>query len=148
MRADHADVRLRFPSTMTGDLSYNAQGAQNWGYDPENYNVPEGSYSSDPSNPARVTEMKQMVKGLLGTTFARDHGWVIYNHVYKRGQPLTFNKTVRATTSGTMPTVRSCNNSELRWRYRLRQDAQVHRHSVTYWAKNYNVDGFDSISWV
>ena len=36
----------------TGDLSYNADGAQNWGYDPENYNVPEGSYSSDPSNPS------------------------------------------------------------------------------------------------
>ena len=49
----------------TGDLSYNAAGAQNWGYDPENYNVPEGSYSSDPSNPStRVAEMKQMVKEL------------------------------------------------------------------------------------
>ena len=42
----------------TGDLSYNAQGAQNWGYDPENYNVPEGSYSSDPIRPRALASPK------------------------------------------------------------------------------------------
>ena len=77
----------------TGDLSYNAQGAQNWGYDPENYNVPEGSYSSDPSDPAsRVTEMKQMVKGLHENDI-RVIMDVVYNHVYNAANH-SFNKTV------------------------------------------------------
>ena len=88
----------------TGDLSYNAAGAQNWGYDPENYNVPEGSYSSDPSNPStRVAEMKQMVKELHKNDI-RVIMDVVYNHVYNATRST---RRFRATTSGTMPTVRS-----------------------------------------
>ena len=54
----------------TGDLSYNAQGAQNWGYDPENYNVPEGSYSSIHPTPPRVTEINEWSRDCTGMTFA------------------------------------------------------------------------------
>ena len=65
----------------------------NWGYDPVNFNVPEGSYSSDPFNGAvRVREMKQMIKGL------HDHGIsavmdVVYNHVYD-AKSFCFNQIV------------------------------------------------------
>lgn len=54
----------------------------NWGYDPENYNVPEGSYSTDPYNGAvRVSEMKQMVKTLHDNQISVITD-VVYNHVY------------------------------------------------------------------
>ena len=54
----------------------------NWGYDPENYNVPEGSYSTDPYNGAvRVSEMKQMVKTLHDNQISVIMD-VVYNHVY------------------------------------------------------------------
>ena len=107
----------------TGDLSYNAAGAQNWGYDPENYNVPEGSYSSDPSNPStRVAEMKQMVKELHKNDI-RVIMDVVYNHVYNAA----------SHGSGLLLPVRCqrCARQQfrLRQRYRLRtqDDAQVHR---------------------
>lgn len=54
----------------------------NWGYDPQNYNAPEGSYSTDPYQPkVRIRELKEMIQGL------HDHGLrvimdVVYNHVY------------------------------------------------------------------
>ena len=54
----------------------------NWGYDPKNYNVPEGSYSTDPYNGAvRVKEMKQMVKTLHDNDINVIMD-VVYNHVY------------------------------------------------------------------
>ena len=65
----------------------------NWGYDPVNYNVPEGSYSTDPYNGAvRVAEMKQMVQGLHnnGISVVMD---VVYNHVYNASE-FCFNKIV------------------------------------------------------
>ena len=65
----------------------------NWGYDPQNYNVPEGSYSTDPFNgEVRVAEMKQMVKGLHdnGISVIMD---VVYNHVYNAGT-FCFNQIV------------------------------------------------------
>ena len=63
-----------------GDLSYNAQ--YNWGYDPQNYNVPEGSYATKPADPtSRILELKSMVE----TMHANDMRVimdVVYNHVY------------------------------------------------------------------
>lgn len=127
----------------TGDLSYNAQGAQNWGYDPENYNVPEGSYSSDPSDPAsRVTEMKQMVKGLHENDI-RVIMDVVYNHVYNAANH-SFNKTVpgyyfRYDDNGSLVNNSGCGNDTASERKMMRKYIVD---SVTYWAKNYNVDGF------
>ncbi|WP_239519343.1 type I pullulanase [Bifidobacterium ramosum] len=127
----------------TGDLSYNAAGAQNWGYDPENYNVPEGSYSSDPTDPAaRVTELKQMVKGLHknGLRVVMD---VVYNHVYNASEH-AFNKTVpgyyfRYDANGNLTNSSGCGNDVASERAMARKYIVD---SVTYWAKQYNVDGF------
>ncbi|MBT1181999.1 type I pullulanase [Bifidobacterium sp. CP2] len=127
----------------TGDLSYNAQGAQNWGYDPVNYNVPEGSYSSDPSDPsARVKEMKQMVKGLHknGLYVVMD---VVYNHVYNASTH-AFNQTVpgyyfRYDANGNLLSNSGCGNDVASERAMARKYIVD---SVTYWAKEYNVDGF------
>lgn len=127
----------------TGDLSYNADGAQNWGYDPENYNVPEGSYSSDPSNPSsRVTEMKQMVKGLHKNNI-RVIMDVVYNHVYNAANH-SFNKTVpgyyfRYDDNGSLVNDSGCGNDTASERAMMRKYIVD---SVTYWAKNYNIDGF------
>ena len=86
----------------------------NWGYDPVNYNVPEGSYATDPFNGAvRVTEFKQMVKGLHdnGISVVMD---VVYNHVYSAGE-FCFNKIVpgyfsRMTQAGTYSNGSGCGN--------------------------------------
>ena len=127
----------------TGDLSYNANGAQNWGYDPENYNVPEGSYSSDPSNPSsRVTEMKQMVKGLHKNNI-RVIMDVVYNHVHNAANH-SFNKTVpgyyfRYDDNGSLVNDSGCGNDTASERAMMRKYIVD---SVTYWAKNYNIDGF------
>ena len=66
----------------TVDESNLSKAQYNWGYDPKNYNVPEGSYSSDPYNgDVRIKEFKQMVKGLHdnGLSVVMD---VVYNHTY------------------------------------------------------------------
>ena len=127
----------------TGDLSYGADGAQNWGYDPENYNVPEGSYSSDPTDPsARVKEMKQMVKGLHdnGLRVVMD---VVYNHVYNASEH-AFNQTVpgyyfRYDVNGNLTNGSGCGNDVASERAMARKYIVD---SVTYWATEYKVDGF------
>ena len=115
----------------------------NWGYDPINYNVPEGSYSSDPSNPSsRVTEMKQMVKELHKNDI-RVIMDVVYNHVYNAANH-SFNKTVpgyyfRYDANGSLVNNSGCGNDTASERKMMRKYIVD---SVTYWAKNYNVDGF------
>ena len=115
----------------------------NWGYDPVNYNVPEGSYSTDPYNGAvRVAEFKQMVKGLHdnGISVVMD---VVYNHVYSAGE-FCFNKIVplyfsRVSDTGTYSNGSGCGNDTASER------AMVKKYivdSVKYWADEYHVDGF------
>ena len=115
----------------------------NWGYDPENYNVPEGSYSTDPYHgEVRVREMKQMVKGL------HDHGIsvvmdVVYNHVYD-AHTFCFNCIVpqyfsRVSDSGVYSAGSGCGNDTASER------SMVKKHivdSVKYWADEYHIDGF------
>lgn len=126
----------------TGDLSYGKQGAQNWGYDPENYNVPEGSYSTDPANPtARVKEAKQMIAGLhnAGLRVIMD---VVYNHVYDV-QKHSFNKTVPGYyfryKDGALNGNSGCGNDTASERQMMRKYIVD---SVKYWATHYNLDGF------
>lgn len=115
----------------------------NWGYDPKNYNVPEGIYSSDAKNPtARIIEMKQMIDGLhkAGIRVIMD---VVYNHVYNADEQ-ALNKTVPGyyfqydaeghSTNGT-----GCGNDVASERKMARKYIVD---SVKYWAKNYNIDGF------
>ncbi|WP_391496401.1 type I pullulanase [Gardnerella swidsinskii] len=126
----------------TGDLSYGKQGAQNWGYDPQNYNVPEGSYSTDPANPtARVKEAKQMIAGLhnAGLRVIMD---VVYNHVYDV-QKHSFNKTVPGYyfryKDGALNGNSGCGNDTASERQMMRKYILD---SVKYWATHYNLDGF------
>lgn len=115
----------------------------NWGYDPKNYNVPEGSYSSDAANPeTRIMEMKEMINGLhkAGIRVVMD---VVYNHVFNSDQQ-ALNKTVPGyyfqyddeghSTNGT-----GCGNDVASERLMARKYIVD---SVKYWAKNYNIDGF------
>ncbi len=115
----------------------------NWGYDPVNYNVPEGSYSTDPYNGAvRVAEFKQMVKGLHdnGISVIMD---VVYNHVYSAGD-FCFNKIVpgyfsRISDTGSYSNGSGCGNDTASER------AMVQKYivdSVCYWADEYHIDGF------
>ena len=115
----------------------------NWGYDPVNFNVPEGSYSTDPYNGAvRVAEMKQMVKGLHdnGISVIMD---VVYNHVYDAGK-FCFNKIVpnyfsRTSSSGAFSNGSGCGNDTASERSMV---SKYIVDSVKYWADEYHIDGF------
>jgi len=115
----------------------------NWGYDPVNFNVPEGSYSTDPFNGAvRVKEMKQMVKALhdAGLGVVMD---VVYNHVYK-AEEFCFNKIVpgyfsRISTDGIYSNGSCCGNDTASERSMVRKYIVD---SVKYWADEYHIDGF------
>ena len=115
----------------------------NWGYDPVNFNVPEGSYSTDPFNGAvRVKEMKQMVKALHdnGISVVMD---VVYNHVYQ-AQDFCFNKIVpgyfsRISGSGAYSNGSCCGNDTATERSMVRKYIVD---SVKYWADEYHIDGF------
>lgn len=110
----------------------------NWGYDPVNYNVPEGSYSSDPYDGfKRVVEMKQMVKGLhdAGLSVIMD---VVYNHVYDSGN-FCFNKIVPGYFSRPDANFSGCGNDTAS---ELPMTSKYIIDSVYYWADEYHIDGF------
>jgi pullulanase len=115
----------------------------NWGYDPMHYNVPEGSYSSDPRNPvARITEFKAMVQSLhnAGIRVVMD---VVYNHTYQTGT-WPFDAIVpgyyyRVTDAGVYADGSGCGNEVASERPMVRKFIID---SCRYWASEYNVDGF------
>lgn len=115
----------------------------NWGYDPMNFNVPEGSYSTNPyRGEVRVKEMKQMVKGLhdAGLSVIMD---VVYNHVYKY-EAFCFNQIVpeyfsRADHNGKLSNGSCCGNDTASERSMVRKYIVD---SVKYWADEYHIDGF------
>lgn len=115
----------------------------NWGYDPVNYNVPEGSYSTDPYNgEVRVREMKQMIKGLHdnGISVVMD---VVYNHVHSAGE-FCFNKIVpgyfsRISETGAYSNGSGCGNDTASERTMVRKYIVE---SVLYWVEEYHIDGF------
>ena len=115
----------------------------NWGYDPVNYNVPEGSYSTNPYNgEVRVKEMKQMVKSLHdnGISVIMD---VVYNHVQSAGD-FCFNITVpgyfsRIDENGAYSNGSGCGNDTASERSMVRKYIVD---SVKYWADEYHIDGF------
>lgn len=115
----------------------------NWGYDPKNYNVPEGSYATDPYHgEVRVKELKKMVQTLHenGISVVLD---VVYNHTYS-GEGYCFAQIVpgyfhRIDRKGVWADGSSCGNDVASER------AMVSKYivdSVTYWAKEYHIDGF------
>lgn len=115
----------------------------NWGYDPMNYNVPEGSYSTNPADPAvRVKEMKEMVKALhdAGIGVVMD---VVYNHTAENDGS-NFSLTApgyfyRHRPDGSYSDASGCGNETASDREMMR-DFIVN--SVKYWAKEYHIDGF------
>ena len=115
----------------------------NWGYDPKNYNVPEGSYSSDPyDGRVRIKECKQMIQALhnAGIGVIMD---VVYNHTYD-SKTSFFQQTVpyyyyRFSEDGDWSNGSGCGNDIATERYMVRRFI---RDSVTYWAKEYHIDGF------
>ena len=114
----------------------------NWGYDPKNYNVPEGSYSTDPYNgEVRIREYKEMVKALheAGIGVVMD---VVYNHTYAANSG--FNKIVpyyyyRYTSTGVNTSASGCGNDTASERYMY---GKFMVDSVKYWASEYDLDGF------
>ena len=115
----------------------------NWGYDPENYNVPEGSYSTDPYNGAvRVAEMKQMVKVLHDNQISMIMD-VVYNHVYNASD-FCVNQIVpgyfsRVDADGKYSNGSDCGNDTASERSMVRKYIVD---SVKYWADEYHIDGF------
>lgn len=115
----------------------------NWGYDPVNYNVPEGSYSTDARNgEVRVKEMKQMVKALHdnGISVIMD---VVYNHV-QSASDFCFNQIVpmyftRISENGAYSNGSGCGNDTATERSMVKKYIVD---SVTYWADEYHIDGF------
>ena len=114
----------------------------NWGYDPKNYNAPEGSYSTDPYHgEVRINELKQMVQALHqnGMAVVMD---VVYNHTYDINSCL--NKVVpyyyyRYNASGVPSNGSGCGNETASDRVMFRKYMVD---SVSYWAKEYHIDGF------
>ena len=113
----------------------------NWGYDPKNYNAPEGSYSTDPYHgEVRVNEFKQMVQALheAGMGVIMD---VVYNHTYSADS--NFNRIVPyyyyRYTAGELSNGSGCGNETASDRIMFRKFMVD---SVTYWATEYHIDGF------
>lgn len=138
------------PELLKGDpknneisTSFRPDDQQNWGYDPKNYNVPEGSYASDPADPKnRIIELKQMIQGLhdAGINVIMD---VVYNHLYA-GQKNPFEHTVpgyfyAVNSDGKM-------NNDVGVGNAIRGDCEMMRryivNSTVYWTLEYGMDGF------
>jgi pullulanase len=115
----------------------------NWGYDPQNYNVPEGSYSSDPKKPTvRIAELKSAIMSLhkAGLRVNMD---VVYNHVSNAN---TFSQNLivpgyffRRDDNGNLTSGSGCGNDVASERPMVRKFIVD---SVKYWATEYNLDGF------
>ncbi len=115
----------------------------NWGYDPLNYNVPEGSYSTDAARPERrITEFKQMVQALhkAGIRVILD---VVYNHTFDLAGSnfeRTFPKAYyRYNADGTPSDGSACGNETASERPLMRR---FMLESMKYWADEYHIDGF------
>lgn len=116
----------------------------NWGYDPQNYNVPEGTFSTNPSDPAtRIKEFKEMVMALHrnGIRVIMD---VVYNHTGGANELSNFNLIApgyyyRHNNDSTYSNASGCGNETASERPMMQQYIVE---SVKYWATEYHIDGF------
>ncbi|MDE6200558.1 MAG: hypothetical protein K2M47_01580 [Clostridiales bacterium] len=139
----HLNPVYDFATVDESDMTRADSGNFNWGYDPQNYNIPEGSYSTDPSDGAvRINEFKRMVKALhdAGIGVVMD---VVYNHTYTTGGqalhdtvPYYYHRTDEygAFTDGS-----GCGNETASERTMVRKYIVE---SIKYWAEEYHIDGF------
>ena len=115
----------------------------NWGYDPKNYNVPEGSYCTDPYKPeTRIKEFKEMVQALhkAGIRVILD---VVYNHTFNINNS-NFQRTYpdyyyRKTAAGKYSDGSGCGNETASEKPLMRE---FMLESVKYWINEYHIDGF------
>lgn len=114
----------------------------NWGYDPQNFNTPEGSYSTNPETTSRILELKKLVLALhkagIGVIFD-----VVYNHTYHTRRSY-FNQTVpgyyyRQRSNGTFSNASGCGNEMASERGMVRKFIVD---SLMYWANEFHADGF------
>lgn len=124
------------------DESKNIMDQYNWGYDPVNYNCPEGSYSTNPKKgEVRIKECKQMIQALhnAGIGVIMD---VVYNHTYTSDswlQRTVPNYYYRMNNDGTFSNGSGCSNDTASEHLMFRK---YMIDSVTYWASEYRIDGF------
>lgn len=124
------------------DESKNIMDQYNWGYDPVNYNCPEGSYSTNPKKgEVRIKECKQMIQALhnAGIGVIMD---VVYNHTYTSDswlQRTVPNYYYRMNNDGTFSNGSGCSNDTASEHLMFRK---YMIDSVTYWASEYHIDGF------
>lgn len=124
------------------DESKNIMDQYNWGYDPVNYNCPEGSYSTNPKKgEVRIKECKQMIQALhnAGIGVIMD---VVYNHTYTSDswlQRTVPNYYYRMNNDGTFSNGSGCSNDTASEQLMFRK---YMIDSVTYWASEYHIDGF------
>lgn len=124
------------------DESKNIMDQYNWGYDPVNYNCPEGSYSTNPKKgEVRIKECKQMIQALhnAGIGVIMD---VVYNHTYTSDswlQRTVPNYYYRMNNDGTFSNGSGCSNDTASEHLMFRKYIID---SVTYWASEYHIDGF------
>lgn len=120
------------------DEAHAPSSSYNWGYDPMNFNVPEGSYSRDPFHgEVRVGEVKELVSSLhkQGLSVVMD---VVYNHVYAADR-FCFNQIVPGYFSRENANDSCCGNDTASERPMVRKYIVD---SLCYWAQEYHMDGF------
>ncbi len=125
------------------DESDTRKAQYNWGYDPVNYNAPEGSYATNTSDGAvRIKELKQLVQAFhkKGLALVMD---VVYNHTGTTGES-NFNQLVpgyyyRHNKDGKLSDATACGNETASEKAMMRK---LMIESVLYWAKEYHIDGF------
>ncbi|GAU75536.1 type I pullulanase [Fusibacter sp. 3D3] len=128
---------------LSVDELSNAPDEYNWGYDPEHFNIPEGSYATNPNDPVtRVKELKLAIQALheKGLKVILD---VVYNHTF-RGAQSNFNALVpnyyyRVTDDGIFSNGSGCGNEFASERPMARKFIID---SLCYWVREYKVDGF------
>lgn len=131
------------PAYDYGSVDESGDAAQfNWGYDPVNYNVPEGSYATDARHgEVRIREMKEMIQALHAGGFGVILD-VVYNHTYsldswfQRTAPWYF---YRVFDDGRISNGSACGNDVASEREMC---AKYILESVLYWAEEYHIDGF------
>lgn len=114
----------------------------NWGYDPQNFNTPEGSYSTNPDDISRIKELKMLVKALhdAGIGVILD---LVYNHTALTRRS-NFNQTVpgyyyRQKSNGAFSNASGCGNEIASERAMVRKYIVD---SIVYWANEFHIDGF------
>lgn len=125
-----------------GSVDENRSDAYSWGYDPEFFNVPEGSYSTDPDNSSRIAEFKKMVMNLHnnGIGVIMD---VVYNHTFRTGVSafdiLAPEYFYRLDSAGNYSNASGCGNEMATEKPMVRSFIL---NSLKHWLREYKIDGF------